>query len=167
LNTNEATEIDRGDIAAALVGQTIWSAEVTGDSLSDSSDEAFLVMETSEGVRLYADDPTAYRYELAGARVPSDEPVMIVLRDPDFANDYLPFTEGFAPVRDIDVDFGNMDLRDEGEFADWAEGHLDQAKQLIAAGGRNRVAAGERLRQIVIETAENHGHTLDLDGAAI
>ena len=56
---NGSNEIRRGDIVAALAGQRVLSAEVS--TATGDPDEGYIVIETTGGVRLYADSPTAYR----------------------------------------------------------------------------------------------------------
>lgn len=55
----QSNEIERGALAAALIGQTIVSAELEGSG----PDDGYIVLETTGGVRLYADAPTAYRVD--------------------------------------------------------------------------------------------------------
>jgi hypothetical protein len=79
-------------------------------------------------------------------------PIIIVLRDPDFSNEFI----RFGPEVVIhDVDFGRADLSDREEFLEWRESHLVSAGELELLGKAGREAA-ERLRAIVAEAVDRY-----------
>lgn len=59
-------------------------------------------------------------------------PVVIVVRDPDAANEFHKFGPGHVIVHDIDL--GANDLSDPAEYAEWAEYHLNEANELRGHG---------------------------------
>lgn len=64
------------------------------------------------------------------------KPLVVVTRDPDYANDYRTFG---GQVETYDIDMGRMDLNDKDEAVEWAAGHLDEVLRWRAEG-RNDVA---------------------------
>lgn len=64
--------------------------------------------------------------------------VVIVIRDPDFSNEYETFG---AKIEYHDIDAGASDLRDPGEFLEWAEGHLEAARDYEARGWKDVAAS--------------------------
>lgn len=86
--------------------------------------------------------------------------VVICVRDPDASNDYRVFGED---VEIIDVDLGYMDLEDPAEFAEWADGHYEEAKQLEASGEEE---AAKYMRDLIDEMAQNFGHAEEVPASA-
>ena len=63
------------------------------------------------------------------------KPIVVVIRDPDYANEYHTF--GHVNIHDIDT--GGMDLDDLDDAREWAESHMHQAL-LYAYAGHQDVA---------------------------
>lgn len=78
-------------------------------------------------------------------------PLVVVVRDPDASNDYRVF-DGTAETYDIDL--GRSALNDAGEFADWAESHLREARRLEVT----RPEAATYIRDVVEGVRSQHDH---------
>jgi hypothetical protein len=81
--------------------------------------------------------------------------IVVVIRDPDFSNEY----HTFGDVVYHDIDCGYMDLNSENEAWMWATNHLRDAMEFADEGHRD-VAA------LIRTTVENYvGETIDIDAA--
>ena len=81
---------------------------------------------------------------------PATVTVVVVVRDPDSANEFHTFPAP-APVVVIDVDLGYRDLGDPDEFAEWAD-----ALYTDSIGSRHEVCTF--IDGIVTAQASRYGH---------
>ena len=58
------------------------------------------------------------------------KPIVVVIRDPDYANEF----HTFGIVNTYDIDTGGMDLEDEYEAEEWAETHMYHALRYAYQG---------------------------------
>lgn len=61
MQDEQNNEISRDGLATRLLGQTILSAELAGEL--GQTEGGYIVLETTGGIRLYADAPTAYQVD--------------------------------------------------------------------------------------------------------
>lgn len=81
--------------------------------------------------------------------------VVIVVRDPDYSNEFHTFGE---TPKIVDVDFGRADLRDPAEFGEWSESLAGQANELIATGTPEGWAAADWIANEINQARVNFGH---------
>jgi hypothetical protein len=74
---------------------------------------------------------------------PSGKTYVIVVRDPDYDNDFT--IVGPSPVEAIDIDLGRGDLRDPAEFAGWLESHQGEIERLRDLGDDEAADAYQKI----------------------
>ena len=84
------------------------------------------------------------------------ETIVICMRDPDASNEYRVFG---GEVAILDIDYGYADLRDPGEFAEWADSHLQTAESYARSPSDQYQQAAIFIRELVAEARGNYGHS--------
>jgi hypothetical protein len=84
------------------------------------------------------------------------KPIVVVIRDADYANEY----HTFGIVNTYDIDTGGMDLEDEAEAKEWAETHMYHALEYAYAGH-------PEVAELIEETVSNYvGDTIMREAVA-
>jgi hypothetical protein len=150
-----AIVLQAGESVSSILARASTLAAAKDDALEHINDDIFAesphkIVDLDTGATWWPRWETLQWREVTQSRPAT--PVVVVIRDPDSSNEFVTFG---SKVEVYDIDLGRMNLADEDEFAQWADGHLSAAADFRLAG-RNDVA--DAISGAVREAAANFGH---------